>query len=129
MRIDHLAIVGAAAVMTLAGCSETEVTRTDSVDTSAADRTPANNPETATDAANDADAVIELIESHIRSSYEGRGATVTGVRIFRTDTGDYAGEAVIADPANGEEVTLECTAAGVEGGAEDIFCLDPRFPE
>ena len=41
-------------------------------------------------------------------------------------SGDYSGEAVVIDPTTNERITLNCTATGVEGGAENINCVDTR---
>lgn len=129
MRIRILAALGTGTVLALAGCSETEVTRSDAVsDTETIPDTVGEQADSET-AEDDTDAVIAMVEDHIRTSYESRGVDVYRAEMVLTDSGDYAGEAEMIDPTTGEQVVLECTATGVPGGAENILCVDPRFPE
>lgn len=118
MHIGYSLSAGLAALALVSACSQTETSRSEEQVDTASDSAEA--------ASSEADAVIEIVENHIRSSYEDRGISVVSVEMALTESGDYAGEAILIDPDTNERVPLNCTGTGVEGGAEDINCVDGR---
>lgn len=118
MRLYNPLSMGLILGLLATACSQTETTRTDEIaenDAGIAEREPSET-----------DQIIEMAEDHIRTAYEGQGFTVERAEMAQEPSGNYSGEAVLVDPTTNDRIPLHCTANGVDGGFEDMNCVDTR---
>lgn len=114
------------AIIVAAGCNETEITRTDTVESSAPDNDAETDPATG-DTSGETDENLAIIEQGIRDSIEGRDMEIVDIEMqANEDRTVYTGYLDAIDRNTGESVRADCTVAADDAGVPQLQCTDPR---